>query len=426
MTLDQRVSRAARLVAEGVEPPLVDADEIRARARAVRHRRASLVAAATVTAVVAIGAIVAVDRDDAPGPVDPAPSPTRSVTEEPTPEPTPDAGRLPRSMTPEEVVARPDALVSTVAVDPADPDTRLSIWSVPCGRPCRARGPFAFDALALTTDGYATTTYVRPTFEIGVDLHVTVPREGVFLLVDESNGREHLVEVDGTQRAVTRVDEPIQPDDPRLWFPCSTGWRQNWCSLDLDAAAAHQWPNAWDGSAVRPGTGARPWGTNPRPRPTSQSGHLEAWWDTDEGRQLITLTDTFSGDYVLDTPAGEMAFWARPGGGTIDIWSSRDGGATWQRDGRAAPGVTDDYLIVRRSPGGAFLAVSIYPRLVVWRAGAESGGFEEVYRQPGRAGGETSGAGLWTDGDLVHVSGFATAAVSADDGLTWTTVREWR
>jgi hypothetical protein len=422
MTLDQRVSRAARLVAEGVEPPLVDPDEIRARARAVRRRRASLVAAATVTAVVAISAIVVVDRDDAPGPVDPAPSPTRTPTSQPTPRPN----AFPRSMTPEEVVTRPDAHLSTVAVDPANPGTRLSIWSVSCTRPCRERGPFSFEALALTTDGYATTTYVRPTFEIGVDLHVTTPREGVFLLVDESNGREHLVEVDGTHRAVTRVDEPIKPDDRRLWFPCSTGWRQNWCSLDLDAATAYQWPQAWDGSAVRPGTGDRPWGTNPQPRPTSQSGHLEAWWDTDEVRQLTTLADTFSGDYVLDTPAGEMAFWARPGGGTIDLWSSRDGGVTWQRDSRAAPGVTDDYLIVRRSPGGAFLAVSVYPHLVVWRAGAESGGFEEVYRQPGRPGAETSGAGLWRDGDLVHVSGFATAAVSADDGLTWTTVREWR
>lgn len=423
MTLDQRLGRAARLVADGVEPPMVDADEIRARARAVRRRQTSLVAAATLAAVVGIGAIVIVDRDEvAPKPVDPAPAPTRTLTPEPTPERDP----FPRSMTPEEVVARPDALLSTVAVAPEDPDTRLSVWSVGCTRPCRGRGPFSFEALALTADGYATTTYVRPAFEMGGDLHVSTPREGVFLLVDESNGHEHLVHVDGTQRAVTRVSEEIRPTDPRLWFPCTGRWRQTWCSLDVDSATAYQWPMTWDGSAARPDSGDPPWGANPEPRATSTTGRLEAWWDTERGRQVRTLARVTQGDYVLGTPPGEMAHWARPDADTLDLWSSSDGGATWQRDSREATGLEGGYLIVRRSPTGTIFAVSIYPDLVVWRADADEGAFEEVYRQPGQPGAETSGAGLWTDGDLVHVSGFATAAVSADDGLTWTTVRTWR
>jgi hypothetical protein len=156
------------------------------------------------------------------------------------------------------------------------------------------------------------------------------------------------------------------------------------------------------------------------------TGRLEAWWDTDGGRQVRTLARVTQGDYVLGTPPGEMAHWARPSGDILDLWSSRDGGATWQRDSREASGLDGGYFLVRRSPTGTIFAVSVYPDLVVWRADADRGAFEEVYRQPGQPGAETTGAGLWTDGDLVHVSGFATAAVSADDGLTWTTVRTWR
>jgi hypothetical protein len=81
---------------------------------------------------------------------------------------------------------------------------------------------------------------------------------------------------------------------------------------------------------------------------------------------------------------------------------------------------------MKRSPGGAYLAYSIYPRLVVWRAEAAGGQFRKVYEQPGEDIPETTGSGLWTQDDLVYANANATAAVSADDGLTWTTVRTWR
>ena len=56
----------------------------------------------------------------------------------------------------------------------------------------------------------------------------------------------------------------------------------------------------------------------------------------------------------------------------------------------------------------------------------DSAAFEVVYEEPDGAGPETSGAGLWTQGDLVYASGNATVAVSDDDGLTWTSIDSWR
>ena len=422
MNLDQRLTRAARRLADGVDPPAVDLDGIRAQARRRQQRRASMVTAAVLTAVTAGGALFAINRNSgAPDPVEPAPAPTRTVTSIPTPVPNP----FPKSMTPPEVVAHPDTLLSTVAVDPTDPDTRLSIWSVSCTRPCPQRPPTSFEALALTSDGYETTTYVHPPFEVGVDLQVTSPRAGLFLVVDGSNGGEWLVDVDGTVRSVTRVADEIRPADPRRWFPCVGRWRDTWCSLDPDTATVHEWPTAWDGSAARPDSGDSPWGANPEPRSTGESGLLEAWWDTDSGRQVRTLAEAHVGDYLLGSPPGVMSFWAVPDGATVDLYTSRDGGASWERDTRAAPGLTGD-LQVQRTADGTLLACSIYPRLVVWRAEESGGPFRKVYEQQGAGLAETSGAGLWTQGNLVRASANATVAVSEDDGLTWTTIRGWR
>ena len=286
-----------------------------------------------------------------------------------------------------------------------------------------------FDAVALTTDGYETTTYLTPTFPLGVDLQVSSPVDGLFLVTDQSNGGEWLVDLAGDVRRVTHVATEMRPTDPRLWFQCPGRWRSTWCSLDPDTATAHEWPRQqWDGSATSPASGDAPWGANPEPRATSSSGRLEAWWDTDDGRELRTLAETHEGDYVLGTPPGEMAYWAKPDGtATIELHTSRDRGATWEVDSRAAPGVeTEAFLALRRAPDGAYLATSTYPTLVVWRAEASGGPFRKVYEQPATTAGETSGAGLWVQDDLVYANGFATAAVSDDSGLTWTTVRGWR
>ena len=426
MTLDHRLTQAARQVALGLTPPDVDVRAIRARARSNRRRRTSLAAAAAFVVVAALGAAVVTRDTSSPDPVVPAPTPTPTPTVSPptTEKPKP----FPRSMTPEQVVNHPRAQLWTAAVAPDDPDTRMSLWFVQCSRPCPQRGPSQFDAMALTTDGYRTSTLVRPEITLGVDLQVSSPESGTFLVVDMSNGGEWLVDTAGTVRRVAHVGTELRPADPRLWFQCVGKWRHTWCSLDPATATAHEWPMVWDGSAVRPTVGDRPWGTNPEPRATSTSGNLEAWWDTDQGRQLRTLVATHRGDYILDTPPSEMAHWAMPdGSSTLDIYTSRNGGADWEVDRRAAPGVSSGgFLLVRRSPAGAYLATSTWPTLSVWRAEETGGPFRLVYEQPAGSVAETSGAGLWTQGGVVYANSNATAAISYDDGLTWTTIQTWR
>ena len=393
MTLDHRLTQAARQVAQGLNPPDVDVRAIRARARSNRRRRTSLAAAAAFVVVAALGAAVVTRDTSSPDPVVPAPTPTQTPTVSPptTEKPKP----FPRSMTPEQVVNHPRAQLWTAAVAPDDPDTRMSLWFVQCSRPCPQRGPSQFDAMALTTDGYRTSTLVRPEITLGVDLQVSSPESGTFLVVDMSNGGEWLVDTAGTVRRVAHVGTELRPADPRLWFQCVGKWRHTWCSLDPATATAHEWPMVWD---------------------------------TDQGRQLRTLVATHRGDYILDPPPGEMAHWAMPdGSSTLDIYTSRNGGADWEVDRRAAPGVSSGgFLLVRRSPAGAYLATSTWPTLSVWRAEDTGGPFRLVYEQPAGSVAETSGAGLWTQGGVVYANSNATAAISNDDGLTSTTIQTWR
>ncbi len=72
MSLDQRLSDAARRFADGVAPPDVDLDAVRSQARANRRRTVSLIAVAAIVSVVAAVTVVAgVGRDtSAPAPAD--------------------------------------------------------------------------------------------------------------------------------------------------------------------------------------------------------------------------------------------------------------------------------------------------------------------------------------------------------------------
>ena len=423
MTLDERLSRAARSIADGLDPPVVDLDGIRAQARRNRRRGTALATAATALAVIAASAVIGSSRDSAaPDPVEPAPTPVETSAAPPSPgEPNP----FPKSMTPEQVVNEPGADLWTAAVAPGDPDMRISMWSFACTRPCPEGGPYEFTGIALTTDGYETTTYLSSSIPLGVDLHVSNPEQGLFLVTDQSNGGEWLVDVTGHVRRVTRVDTEIRPADPRSWFPCPGHWRSTWCALDPGTATAYEWPRAWDGSAASPAVGDLPWGANPKPRAASTSGRLEAWWDTDRGRQVRTLAATYEGDYILGTPPGEMAYWARVDGtDTVELHTSLNRGADWKVDTRGMPGIAGD-MQMKRSPGGAFLAYSTFPRLVVWRADASGGPFRKVYEQSRATVDETSGAGLWTQEGLVYANANGAAAISQDDGLTWTTIDRW-
>jgi hypothetical protein len=403
MTLEQRLTDAARHLADGLVAPAVDLDAVRARARSNRRRTATLAVAVTVTAVIA-GATVFDGRATSAPPPLPATTPTAS--------PTSNRAWSPASMTPEVVVHAAAAQLKTVGVAPGNTAIRMSIWEIA-----------GYRGAALTRDGYRTTTYASVPSEA---THVvSSPRDGVFLLSDGSD-KEWLVDVKGTVRRVSRVvDSRFTPSDSRLWFQCVYGsWRSRWCSLDLKTATAHVSSKKWDGSAVRPGLGVEPWGANPEPRAVSTTGRLEAWWFTGGGRQVHAVAKTHDGDYVLGTPPGQMAFWA-PGAesGTVDIHTSRNGGADWQVDTRALP-VGGEHGPVTRSADGALLTYVVGEELVVLRAEGSGGPFRKVYEAAWFSSDPLSV--LRTQGDLVHVDAGDAAAVSKDGGRTWTTIGTWR
>jgi hypothetical protein len=403
MTLDQRLTDAARQIAGGLLPPEVDLDAVRAQARSNRRRTAALAVAAAVTAVIAVA--TAFD-----GRAVSAPPPTPATTPSPSQESSRDWS--PALMTPKVVVNSPTAELEVVGVAPGDTDIRLSVWGVA-----------GYRGMALTTDGYRSTTYASVPDE--ANQVVSSPKDGVFLLSNGSD-KEWLVDVQGTVRRVKRVmGTGFVPTDSRLWFQCANdSWRSDWCALDLNTATAHVSAKKWNGSAVRPGLGVEPWGANPEPRAASTTGRLEAWWYTARGRQVHTLATVRDGDYISATPPGEMAFWA-PGArnGTLDIHTSRNGGADWNVQTHAAPDL-DLYSGITRSPDGALLTCAISASLVVMRAEASGGPFRAVYQMPSFE--SASGTAIGTQGDLVYLIGGDAAAVSQDGGRTWTTVRTWR
>ena len=114
-------------------------------------------------------------------------------------------------------------------------------------------GPPTFTGMALTDDGYETATYVRHSFS-SLGGNIRSPRDDTFLFVDDANGREWLIDLDGTVRRAQRTSEVLRPTDPRLWFECGRpgGWTTTWCSLDPDTATAYVWPEEWNRSAVPP------------------------------------------------------------------------------------------------------------------------------------------------------------------------------
>jgi hypothetical protein len=402
MTLDQRLTDAAHHLADGLVTPDVDIDAVRAQARSNRRRTTALAVAAAVTAVVAMATALDGRATSAPTP---------ATTPTPTPSQVSSRDWSPALMTPKVVVNSPGAQLETVGVAPGNTDIRVSVWDVA-----------GYRGMALTTDGYRTTTYASVPDE--ANQVVGSPRDGVFLLSNGSD-KQWLVDVKGAVRRVGRVAGGFSPSDPRLWFQCAHGsWRSGWCALDLRTATAHVSSKKWDGSAVRPGLGAQPWGAHPEPRAASTTGRLEAWWYTSRGRQVRTVARAHDGDYVCATPPGEMAFWA-PGGrsGTLDIHTSSNGGADWAVETRALPG-GGAHGPVTRSPDGALLTYTTGANLVVLRAEAIGGPFREVY--------ETSSFGpdgvsaIGTQGRFVYLNAGDTAAVSQDGGRTWTTIRTWR
>jgi hypothetical protein len=415
MSLDQILGDAARGLAAELVPPEVDLGALHRGARARRRRTQAAVMAAVALAAVTTGALLVDGRPDStPQPVVPVPTPTSTPTSAPTPTDVEPAWS-PDSVSARDVVQDARARATATGVAAGDPDTRLAIWSA-AGR----------TAVAVTTDGYRTTSYASvPRLREGA-YQVLSPRDDLFLLSDVNQTEQWLVGADGSVREVDRVRRAVLPEDERLWFQCADGgWRSTWCALDPEAAKAYVWPEVWDGSAVPPGTGVTPWGANPEPRSVGATGRLEVWWGTGGERQVRTLAVAQYGDYVLDCPSDVMALWsvASPGG-AVSIHSSTDAGATWQVTTYAAP-TADQWWKVRCAADGAFIAVDSERGTVVWRAARTDSAFRQVLAAPGSTA-SIGGADVRTVDGLVLASGEGVAAISEDAGSTWTRLEDWR
>ena len=415
MSLDQVLRDAARGVAGDVVPPEVDLGAVHRGARVRRRRTRVAVAAVATLVVVTTGALLVDGRPgSSPQPVVPVPTPTSTPTGTPTQDEEPRWS--PEALSARDVVLDERARASATGVAVGDRDTRLAIWAAG-GR----------TGVAVTTDAYATTTYVSVP-QLQADAYrVLSPRDDVFLLSHVNHTDEWLVGADGEVRSVDRVRDEVLPADERLWFQCATdeGWRSTWCALEPDSATAYVWPDAWDGSAVPPGSAVTPWGTNPEPRSVGGTGRLEVWWGSGGGQQVRTLATAQFGDYVLDCPTDLMALWSvtAPGEG-VDVHTSSDGGASWQVTSYAAP-TADQWWKVRCAPDGSFVAVDSERGTTVWRAASGDDSFRQVLAAPGAAA-SIGGADVRTVDGRLLASGEGVGAISDDAGATWTRLEDWR
>jgi hypothetical protein len=271
-----------RSLADRVRPPSFEALEEVARKRTRRAAVVTTVGCVCAVLATIVGIAVAAGGDDRslPQPVIP-PTPSPTVTLPPTPEPSP-THRSDTSMTPAEVVAADDATLTMAGVSLDDPAFRISVWQAVCHWCPRGESTPIFSALAITSDGYATTVYRRSPFDTGLE-HVVSVGPGLLAIVDGDNGHEWLVRDDGTITDLDHDYDQVPAADPRLWVGClgdpvgddpdpqdgapsSFDPVRTWCALDPEANAIHIWMGPWAGtlddsaSLVSPGAGEPPWG----------------------------------------------------------------------------------------------------------------------------------------------------------------------
>ncbi len=434
--------------------------------RAQRWRAASVAVAAVVVAVAVVAGSFALGNltGRTPDPADshrPQPSPTRSDSGRPVERFRPAEGT--DRLTPRQTVLSYNAVLVHAVAAFDDPDVRVSMWETACLAcpPCPdCRSHPTFRALAVTDDGYRTTTYLRPR-QLNVQ---SISRTGGhgFLLNDELNARQRLVTADGRLRQVQMVDEQRPAKDPGLVFQCDRNLtdpvighgkgESGWCVLDVRSATAASLPATWvvGRSMGRPTLGQRPWGIEYVYNQTADgyivSGYDRAWWIDAGGRRYAPLPRTpllgavasLSAD---DTPTYyHWPLWSD----RVDIFvvGERSGGLRkvasrpWLPLSRAEMGEAghpkeigiDPH--VARTPGGGLLAwdyreLTTTPGLTIWRADSLTRGAFEPVHEGGRQVRDAPRLGL----DITVHDGriYLDTLVSDDDGRTWTEpVTTWR
>lgn len=442
-----------RLSAE-VRPPAFESLERVARRR---DRRAivsiALASVATVVAVVAGGLLLPDDDHHAdPAPFVPTPAPTPTKADK-TEDPSEPKHASDTSMSPKEVVLAEDATLELTGVSVDDPDFRVSKWRATCHWcPTTEVGKPTFTALAITADGYGTTTYRRAPFDSGLE-QVTSVGPGLLLIVDQANGYEWLVRRDGTIIALARDFEPVPAADPRLWFVClgSTGHTTDggaalpndaqltWCVLDPGADTVHVRNGPWEGTDFT--VGIRPSLVNPDSDPVwglqdQIDDRLVAWWLVGGTRHTRELGPSTENGAVLNPPPGTMSYWSwLKGSNTMRVFTSDDDGSTWRTTDLGVPFRPSGYKCgLAFTPGGDLVgrkdlafrtqgSSQLSSGMRLWRADFVQGGsFTMVYKS--RSGGNSSiGYPTFTRLDQRI---WTSRLYSDDDGETWVEEATWR
>jgi hypothetical protein len=443
-----------RSAADRVRPPSFDALEAVARRRTRQAAVAATVTGALAVAVTVVGIAVATSGEDrsAPEPVVP-PTPSPTVTLPPTPTPTP-THRSDSSMTPAEVVAADDAVLLTAGFSLDDPAFRVSVWQAVCHWCPRGEVTPVYRALAITSDAYATTSYLRPPFELGSEYVESV---GPGLLAIVGSGQEWLVREDGTVTELGRDYEEVEAADPRLWVVCegdppgvdpapqdgapsSFDPQPTWCAVDPEANAIHVWLGPWirtlddSESVVSPGAGEPPWGVRfpsyGPGRPAPASDRVETWWEAGGSRQREDLGPLGPGDAtgpVLNGAPGVMSCWIwHEDSPTISVITSTDHGESWQDMSLGVPFRPDSSrgLSLSWTPAAGLLARLSGPRygFKLYRADAADGAPFEPVLDARSSTLYRAGAPWVVRGDRIATYTFW----SDDDGRTWSETTPWR
>jgi len=393
----------------------------------------AVTAAGAAFALIAGGGVLMAGTDDRSAP------PAHEPAHEPMPE----------RMSPQEVVNGEASRLNGAAVSLDDLDVRIALWEADCPG-CRKPdgGGVTRSALALTTDGFASTTYV-PGAALGVQAPLFGPRiesltEDLFLIVDVYTPREWLVRTDGTVQRLDRARTRLAPDDPRLWFRCRpvhppAEWEEApyidpakmypWCSLDPDSATAYEWPARWNGSLALPGAAEEPWGIDDLWQPTF------AWWEVggQRHRRFLAESPPDARGAVWNPPNGGPLFFTRSGHESgIDLIEPREGTRVRVIEREAAEISTGTRLdLMAGTPDGALLAVSTYPEMLIWRAeDLADDAFELVHEGATTSDLELTQEDLLHEptsvGDRIHVWTPRGVVTSDDDGRTWTEITTWR
>jgi hypothetical protein len=434
-----------------VPPPLPLLRDVARR----RHRLTTLTAigagAAAVLVVVSGVAVLQSAGDDRslPDPITPvSPTPTPDVTPDATPDATPGtspAHESETSMTPEEVVLADNAVLAYGGVSADDPDFRVSAWTAECTW-CPKRYPESptrpmFHALAVTTDGWRTTTYRRPPRGTAGIFYVHSPAAGVLLIVDPANGGEWQVSENGAWTLLPHAVEDHEADSPRQWFSCrlSGTYRTTWCAYD--DGVVYERGEAWSGgpdddtSAVSPAVGIEPWG---RERLTPDGdGPLTSWWYADGVRNTRTLIESFPSNSragsVLAADDGDLLYWSQARGeDRMRFFIGDDHGQSWREveqrypadprvEGQVEVLSTPDGTLVLRDVAEA--AGGSHTRL--WRLDSLEGGEWELVHDTGVLP-TTVDTGAMRQLTVLGSTLWSGTLSSDDDGRTWSGVEAWR